>query len=167
MLTSATLRGGIDIKNCSMNRSSRAHLVDHCIIFTRNQGIAITVLSKSVNVRANSVCRANNVKGTSPPSSWITRGVSLENARASVNPERLWEQKRSAKRPPTNTFCRHVTSSAGFTNTANAVVTQAIWCRVTLVLLGEQRRDHCDELKKKKNSLAEFHTVAGTRSPPL
>jgi len=74
MLTSATLRGDIDIKNCSMNRSSRAHLVDHCIIFTRNQGIAITVLSKSVNVRANSVCRANNVKGTSPPS-WNNKTI--------------------------------------------------------------------------------------------
>ena len=49
MLTSATLQGGIDIKNCSMNRSSRAHLVDHCIIFTRNQGIAITVLNQFVN----------------------------------------------------------------------------------------------------------------------
>jgi len=48
--------------------------VDHCIIFTRNQGIAITVLSKSVNVRANSVCRANNVKGTSPPS-WNNKTI--------------------------------------------------------------------------------------------
>ena len=44
----------------------------------------------------------------------------------------------------------------------------AVWSANHLFLtLGEHGRDHCEELKQKKNSLAEFHTVAGTRSPPL